>query len=90
MPVRVESSRSHAEGDARVESRQPASKWPWIAGVAGVLLAIVLTAVIWFQVIDRQATAMQRGEVIVLGTPVIPLESRLYDTVDDGERSPMP
>lgn len=29
-----------------------------VAGIAGILVAIALTVVIWFQVIDRQATAM--------------------------------
>lgn len=83
-----------------MESRQPAPKqhetWPRIAGAAGIVLAIVLTAAIWFLVIDRQATAMQRGEAIV--TPIVPLGPGSYnveedvvdEVVDDGERSPIP
>lgn len=40
---------------------------PRVAGAVGIGVAIALTVVIWFQVIDRQATAMLLREEFVTG-----------------------
>ena len=40
---------------------------PRVAGILGIIFALALTVVIWFQVIDRQATALLLGEELITG-----------------------
>jgi uncharacterized membrane protein len=64
--------------------------WPRLAGVAGLVLAFVLTAVIWLQVIDRQATAMRQGDAVLLGTPLTDSRENPYPNDAAGDLRPIP
>jgi hypothetical protein len=62
-----------------------------LAAIAGVVLAIALTAAIWFQVVDRQATATLGGAGTATGTPSSGDAPGSYGAAGDGaEPSPIP
>ena len=74
-----------------MEANNRSGTWLKLAALAGVVLAIALTAAIWFQVVDRQATATLGGAEMAPGTPSSGDAPGAYSVAGDGaEPIPIP